>query len=264
MRALDEKAIEFIACVNDEVLYRECEKHLDALEVPPGYRVHRTKIVGAKSMAGAYDEAMRASDAKYKVYLHQDTFIINTRFIYDMLEVFQHNPRVGMIGVVGGTRLPSSGVWFQNNFLFSVGEVREYRRWGGLSLLWNPRNPRKEGLMLFRKIFRPYIPVVVIDGLIMITQYDLPWRQDLYGGFIYYEGPQCLEFIKNGYEVVVPRQKPTWCMHYGNIKDKTAEEWSRYQEEFRRVMQIFRKEYGEFLQVGAPKLLQRFAHKEKE
>lgn len=257
---MDEKAFEFITCVNDEVLYEQCLQHIDALEIPPGYRIIKTKITGAKSMAKAYDEAMKASEAKYKIYLHQDTFIINRRFLFEVLDLFTKYPRIGMIGVVGATRLPSSGIWFKNNALFCVGEVREYRRWNGLTWLWG--NPCKEGLMLFRKVFKPFVPVVVVDGLIMITQYDLPWRQDLYGGFIYYEGPQCLEFIKHGYMVVVPRQKVTWCLHRGNRTEKTKEERAKYQEEFRKNMEIFRKEYGWFLHKSAKFLLRQYQPKE--
>lgn len=32
---------------------------------------------------------MRESDDKYKVYLHQDTFIINKNFIYDIIDIFK-------------------------------------------------------------------------------------------------------------------------------------------------------------------------------
>jgi hypothetical protein len=99
--------------------------------------------------------------------------------------------------------------------------------------------------MSYLPILKPYLPVACIDGLLMATQYDLPWREDLYGGFIYYEGPQCLEFIKKGYRVVVPRQKEPWCLHVG--ADRSKEDDEKYHKSFRQVMDIFKKEYSAFL-----------------
>ncbi|MCL4514681.1 MAG: glycosyltransferase family protein [Firmicutes bacterium] len=256
-RQMDGKKFCFISCVNDEVLYAECERHIDALHTPDGYKIEKVKITGAKGMAEAYQKAMQQSDARYKVYLHQDTFILNKNLLHDVLQLFTRHPRIGMIGVVGATRLPSSGVWF-NSALHSFGEARENRRGGGLNYLLGKWNKQTDRLMRFRRVRGEYLPVVVIDGLIMITQYNIPWRTDLYGGFIYYEGPQCIEFIKQGYEVVVPRQKPTWCMHYGNRTERAKDEEERYRAQFRANMEIFRREYAEFLRKPARTLLEKY------
>lgn len=254
---MDDKEFYFIACVNDEVLYAECERHIDALSIPKGYRIEKVKITAAKGMAEAYQKAMQQSNARYKIYLHQDTFILNKNLLYDILRLFMLHQRIGMIGVVGATRLPSTGIWF-NSALHSFGEVRENRRGGGLNYLLGGWNKQKYRLMRFRRVRKEYLPVVVIDGLIMITQYDIPWRTDLYGGFIYYEGPQCIEFIKQGYEVVVPRQEQTWCMHYGNRTERAKDEEERYRAQFRTNMAIFRREYAEFLQKPVKLLLEKY------
>ncbi len=254
---MDEKKFCFICCVTDEVLYAEAERHIDALNIPDGYKIEKVKITGARGMAEAYQKAMQESDARYKIYLHQDTFILNQNLLLDVLRLFTRHPRIGMIGVVGAARLPSSGIWF-NSALHSFGEVRERRRGGGLNYLLGSWNKQKDRLMRFRKVRKAYLPVVVIDGLIMITQYDIPWRTDLYGGFIYYEGPQCIEFIKHGYEVIVPRQEATWCMHYGNRIERAPKEDKRYQAQFRANMEIFRREYAEFLQKPVRLLLEKY------
>ena len=51
---------------------------------------------------------------------------------------------------------------------------------------------------------RPYIDVEAIDGLIMITQYDIPWREDLFQKWDFYDVSQSMEFIRHGYKVAVP------------------------------------------------------------
>ncbi len=58
-----------------------------------------------------------------------------------------------------------------------------------------------------------YEKVQAIDGLIMITQYDIEWREDLFKGWHFYDVSHSLEFQKAGYEVGVPKQISTWCLH---------------------------------------------------
>ena len=242
---MNEKSFALIACVTDEELWRQCEKYIEEMIVPQGYSIDVIKLTGATSIMHAYNQAMKKSKAKYKIYFHQDTFILNRNLLNDLLQLFQ-NSKLGMVGVQGGTRIPKSGVWFHDG-LHSFGTILRIGTIGGIGgkLIpprWNKRKVRK---MSYLPIFKPYLPVACIDGLMMATQYDLPWREDLFEGFIYYEGPHCLEFIKKGYHVVVPRQKEPWCLHVG--ADRTVEEDKSYHKKFRQVMGIFKKEYSAFL-----------------
>ena len=75
---MDDKKICFIMCVNDAALMDEAIYYLNRLEVPEGYVTDLLTIEGAPSMAEGYNEGMRSSDAKYKIYLHQDVFIIES------------------------------------------------------------------------------------------------------------------------------------------------------------------------------------------
>ena len=52
-----------------------------------------------------------------------------------------------------------------------------------------------------------------IDGFLMVTQYDLPWREDLFDKWDFYDCSQSMEFIRQGYRVVVPNMKAPWCVH---------------------------------------------------
>lgn len=242
---MDNKSFALIACVNDEELWGECEKYIGELVVPEGYSLDVIKITGATSIMRAYNEVIEKSDAKYKIYFHQDTFILNKNLLGDLLDLFE-DPKIGMVGVQGGTRIPKSGVWFHDGF-HSFGTILRVGTIGGIGGMiipscWNKRKVRK---MSYLPILKPYLPVACIDGLLMATQYDLPWREDLYGGFIYYEGPQCLEFIKKGYQVIVPRQKEPWCLHVSSNRTKAEDEI--YHREFRKVMEVFNKEYSSFL-----------------
>ena len=94
---LDERQIAFITCVNDEAEYAACRHYLDRLEIPEGYQVDVISIRGASSGASGYQAGMESSKARYKVYLHQDTFIRHTGFIADLLKVFACDEQIGVV-----------------------------------------------------------------------------------------------------------------------------------------------------------------------
>ncbi|MBQ3971332.1 MAG: glycosyltransferase [Selenomonadaceae bacterium] len=47
----------------------------------------------------------------------------------------------------------------------------------------------------------------------MMTQYDVPWRYDLFHGWHFYDISQSMEFRKRGYRIVVPGPYDIWCIH---------------------------------------------------
>lgn len=110
---MDENKICFIICVNDDLFFQECVNYIHWLEVPEGMEVEVLEIREAKSMTSGYNEGMSSSNAKYKVYMHQDVFLINRYFIYDILSLFQLDRSIGMIGLVGSRKIPEHCMmWF--------------------------------------------------------------------------------------------------------------------------------------------------------
>lgn len=71
----------FIICVNNDFWFRECVRYIEWLDVPEGMEIEILEIREAASMTAGYNEGMNSTDAKYKVYMHQDAFIIN-RFLF--------------------------------------------------------------------------------------------------------------------------------------------------------------------------------------
>ncbi|SEN78844.1 glycosyltransferase family protein [Lihuaxuella thermophila] len=194
---MNNQKILFVTCVNDEALYRRCLKHITNLIIPKDFSVEFLAIRGAKSITQAYNSAL-SNDAKYKIYLHQDTFILNRHFLLNMLELFQSNPQLGLLGMVGCKKLPPNGTWWDGKDL--VGKVIAY--------------PEQTFTVLrFKEIDTPFEEVEAVDGLIMATQYDIPWREEL-DGFHFYDASQSVEFTRRGYLVGVPRQVEPWCLHY--------------------------------------------------
>lgn len=106
---MDANKICFILCVNYELYTQEAIYYINNLTIPDGFTVDILTVLEASGMAAGYNEAMAQTDAKYKVYLHQDVFIIEPDFIKHLVHLFQ-DPNIGMIGMVGSPKIPGS--WY--------------------------------------------------------------------------------------------------------------------------------------------------------
>ncbi|CBL07973.1 glycosyltransferase family protein [Roseburia intestinalis] len=216
------KKICFIMCVNDELYEEECIRYIKRLHVPEEYEVQQLSVLGAKSMADGYNEAMQQTDAKYKVFLHQDVFIVYKNFIRDLLWIFDQDKEIGMIGMVGSPVMPAEGVMWADDRIGSL----------------FTSNIKQAGPALIGQVKMPYEQVEAIDGLLMATQADLPWREDIFDGWDFYDVSQSMEFRKKGYKVVVPHMEIPWCLHddgYVNL------------ERYFKWRDVFLKEYGDML-----------------
>ena len=202
-------------CVNDEQFEMEALKYISKLYIPEGFIIDVISVKEAVSMASGYNEAMKSSDAKYKVYLHQDVFLINRNLIIDILNIFS-NKEIGMIGVVGSKVLPWHGIMWHGKRIGRVWADNVLEMW----------------LVEFGEVYKEWEQVEAIDGLLMITQYDVLWREDLFDGWDFYDVSQSMEMQRHGYKVVVPKQKTTWCIHDGGYLD--LKNYYKYRKIFQR------------------------------
>lgn len=196
---MNQHKIAFIICANNALYYDECVRYINDLNIPEGLCTDIICIQEADSMTQGYNAGMQASDAKYKVYLHQDTFILNRNFIKDMLQVFSSDRSIGLLGVLGIPQLPSD---VNCHLCKKVGNIIKY---DGHTIM--------DTDFLLQRQDQNWQEVEAIDGLLMATQYDIPWREDFLDGWDFYDISQSLEMKRHGYKVVVPYQKETWCYH---------------------------------------------------
>lgn len=198
---MNDKKICFIICSNNQLYLEECLFYISQLDIPEGYSVDIMSIAEAKSMTSGYNEGMKATDAKYKIYMHQDVFILYKGFLKAVIDIFQSDSKIGMIGMVGAPKMSASGaMWFG---------MRE----GALYML-----PCQESYKTYEYSLEDGLhDVEAVDGLMIITSADLPWREDIFDGWDYYDVSQSFEFLRKGYRVVVPEQRNPWCLHEDGI-----------------------------------------------
>ena len=82
---MNTRKISFIICVNDETYYSECLFYIDRLRVPDGYEIDVYPVRDASSIYQGYNLAMLQTDAKYKIYMHQDVFLIYENLLIELI-----------------------------------------------------------------------------------------------------------------------------------------------------------------------------------
>ncbi|MDY6295215.1 MAG: glycosyltransferase family protein [Schwartzia succinivorans] len=221
-KKIDKNKICFISCVNNDAQYNECLESWKALHVPEGMKVESLVIRDAESMTDGYQAGMESSDAKYKIYIHQDVWINNKNLLIIMVREFQKHPEYGILGVVGSQSLPLTGVWWEGE---KIGAIRD-RVSGEMSEYFYERNDKE------------CTQAIALDGLILMTQYDVDWRVDLFDKWHFYDVSQCVEFLKRGYKAAVLPQSMPLCTHFAGMNPMNGYDTER---------QKFLKEYIPFL-----------------
>ncbi len=217
---MDERKIAFIICVNDEEVFSEAVLYLQNIHIPMGMTAEIIPIGGAVSMCAGYEQGRKASTAKYKVYMHQDVLIIRKNFVEEFLQVFR-NPQVGIMGLAGCEHLPRSGIWWEGKGVHNM----------------IAHSLRAEHIEVPAGVV-PACPVQAADGVLMVTQYDIPWREDLFKGWHFYDASICQEYRRQGYQVVIPRQDKPWLIH------QTRHIMAG--DDYNQERQIFLQEYKNF------------------
>lgn len=213
------KKMAFISCVNDEEAYAECQFYLKQLQIPDDFEIEIIAVRDASSMASGYNIGLTRTNAKYKVYLHQDVWIRNKNFISDLLEVFTQDAKIGMAGMIGSRKLAKSAIAVTG--------------WDLGAVISNGTPP----VLAFPQEEGRYAKAQAADGFLLATQTDLPWREDIFNGWDFYDISQCMEFQKAGYQVVIPYQKEPWCCHDNTYSKMTG--YEHYRE-------LFCREYASF------------------
>lgn len=232
------KKIAFIICVNDECYYQECLFYIERLHPPEGVGVEVYPVREAASMCQGYQQAMEQSDAEYKVYMHQDVFLINQDFLINMQKLFEDHPKAGLAGVLGARQIPLKRRFYQS---WDVGNV------------FGCNEKRAFHNELCKKEQR----AAVLDGMLLMTRVDLPWREEVLSGWDFYDVSQSLEYQREGYEVWIPAQDQPWCIHdcgYLNLTD-----YDRAQEEFLSEYGQMMSDYSDQPLVYPPNYRDHFA-----
>ncbi len=204
-KLLDGNKIAAIVYVQDEADYEICAESLRELSCPTGFELEIIPVAKAASRGKAYQAGMEKSDAKYKVYIDSSAWIMYENLLPDMVELFSCHPEIGILGLSGTEIIPP-------NAPFWVSPKRLGK--------WADKNGAVQEFGAFDEPFRE---VQALDFYFLMTQYDFPWRTDLFYDDLYLCAAQAIEFKRQGYKACVVRQDQdtTW-LAYARENASTA------------------------------------------
>lgn len=232
--------IAFIICTNNDLLLEETVHYMNHLTIPDGYVTDLLTIKEASSMTEGYCEAMSQTDAKYKIYMHQDVFILNCNILNDLLSIFQSDPQIGMIGMVGYDTVSPDGIMWHKKRLGNLYQSKPDSTYPALSQY--QYSLTEDG----------YSCAAEIDGFFMATVYDLPWNTEILKGWDFYDAFQSIHYLTSGYKIAVPVQKYPWCMHDDN-KFPNLTHYNYYRKLFMQTYPHYLgKNYKEILSSAHP------------
>lgn len=171
-----------IAIIIHETDAKACEELVTSLKkvsVPKNFSLDVKLIKGAEKYL-AYEQARRASNAKYKIYLNEQLVIRNDNFLIELLNIFKTDNKIGAVDISGAIELSTHGMALKSR-------KRADKKYSG--------------------------EVEMLDGFLFATQYDLPWRYDEFKDDFFGGQAQCMEFKRAGYKLFVANQEKPWAVH---------------------------------------------------
>ncbi len=214
----DPNKIAVIFCTNEEGYASECKCYLEYLELPEGMAGEVLTIREAPGMAAGYNFGMRRTNAKYKIYIHHDTMLIHPKIPEKLVNAFRENEKTGLIGVFGSTVLPESGRWYQAPYEDSVLSLYQ-------DAILNFLYPKKEEKQELRE-------AEGVDGAFLATSVDIPWREDLFDGWHFYDIAACREMKKAGFSAALYADPKPWILHESTLRKDPADLYGKYCEVF--------------------------------
>lgn len=269
----DSKKMAFIFCSNDKLYSEEVIIYLRHLIIPKGWTAEVLVVWNAPGMAAAYNYAMNRSNAKYKTYMHHDTFLIHPAFIQDVVAMMQQENAPAMLGIAGCEKLEADAVWWKadrdglcmtcyqeailtmlaSNSLAEAlsdknGNKESNRKGNKEGNREGNKEDNREGnkedqesavkRAKFEKYQKQgYAPVQSLDGILLVTKEDIRWREDLFDGWHFYDISQGLEFARNGLQIGCIVDTDMWVLHETTMRKDPKDTYEKYR-------QIFLKEYG--------------------
>lgn len=219
VRNYDEKKIAIILCKNNNRYASEVKDYISCMTVPSGFSLEFITVKNASSMASGYNYAMNSSNAKYKFYIHQDTFFICPSIFLQFLQAFEQNSALGLLGIVGCTELPPHGKWWDSDY--TIKRMLVYQ--DGVLTMLHSKSIVKNGL---------WEPADALDGILLATAYDVPWREDLFDGWHFYDISQCYEFRNAGYIAGALNSSQMMVLHETTTKIDPQNLYEFYRQKF--------------------------------
>ncbi|MBD8924410.1 MAG: hypothetical protein EGR89_00060, partial [[Eubacterium] rectale] len=156
-----ENKIFFIIFGNDQGIINENVSYLNSLIVPNGMDAEYMVVnSNCESLSDSFQWAMTQSKAKYKVYMSQDTFIIDKYFLEKAINTFENNQDIALLGARG---------------FYKEGQENNMKSIGRYIYNWNDGNIITT-MEVQESCSRQLVDVVALEKNFIMTSVDSDWE----------------------------------------------------------------------------------------
>ena len=186
----------FILTGRVPAVIEEMQHYIGALEVPDDCEIETLVMPGDLKRAEAYQQAMKRTDAKYKIYIAEGVFPIHRRMLAELLEKFRSNPEPGILGIAGAAYVPMAVDWRQ-----AVERSGAYIERSGNDRMTHLPPVAHDAV----------VPAAILSDYFLATQYDVDWDTDSPNDAFLGE-VHTLRFLQAGYQAGLPGSTVPWCL----------------------------------------------------
>lgn len=184
--------ISFVIIGQDDDEFAGCIDSIKKLRIPDGLAATCIRVPDAAGFSSAAQQGMLASDAKYKVYVHETVRLEREDFLASVIEAFSSDKSLGLLGVIGTKCL--------------YGRAADW----GLSPVGSLRVRETGETHFFERDRKAPVPVAALFGGVVATQYDVPWRTGLFRSEKFSLLSAALEHRRMGFTASVLPQRAVW------------------------------------------------------
>jgi hypothetical protein len=189
---MDHKKICVIIHVENAAIASCALESVQALILPEGYLMEILPVEDTDSTVEAYQFGMDSSDAKYKLYIKENTVLLDTQMLDRAIRVFEADAEIGVIGWAGIKKIiPSTQIYhglLENRGI--VGQRLILADSGDSTLTY----PYREGEMT---------AVEAVDSSVFITSVDIQWNRERYSRAHHACMQYSVDLREKGYKSVV-------------------------------------------------------------
>ncbi len=217
-QSMDSNKIAIIFCTNSEEMENECVLYLRHQKMPKDKTVEIISVWNAPGMCRGYNSVMLENNAKYKIYIHHDSFFMKDDILVKLIELFEKGDWK-LLGIAGAVKMKGPFWWDADLVRYNMYQDRTLE-----TILSQTREMKRE-----------VDEAEAVDGVLIATSEDVVWREDVFDEWHFYDISQCFEFLKRGFKVGLINDKEPWILHEATTKRDSEKRHEYYAGLFREM-----------------------------
>ena len=230
---MDNNKFAFVVMKSSEESIKLCLEAIEKIDVPENMYCDVIVVENASSKGVAYNEGMRQSDAKYKIYIDDSVVALDKYILHDFRRFFLIHANVGLVGLVGSA-------------ILSDGGYKACKKIYGKYLYKNALNKIEQHLYIHPLFAQK---VSCIDSMFMVTCEDHLWDEAV--GDLFLGAAHACKFKSTGRDVCVIMQNDNKAIFskLGTYQDSLSDEYNKQRSVFYR---LYKEQFLPLVTIGIP------------